>query len=184
MNHIDQVAKRIYSQYRDKPKLLAWLYIIASLANQIEGVYSKVAGSYLIDDASGEQLNVIGRVVGISRNYDGGVMDDDTYRLILKARIAKNVSDTTLDGIIEALAFVVGFDDIRVVDPEDMTFSIEFGQPLTTLQRTVITNFDIVPKPQGVRFSGFEEITGTWRFGQPEAQFGGSGVQFGRYIGG
>lgn len=184
MNHVEQVAKRIYSQYRDKPNLVAWLQILASLGNQIEGVYSLVASSYLIDDASGEQLNVIGRVVVISRNYDSGVMDDDTYRLILKARIAKNVSDTTLDGIIKALAFVVGFDDIRVVDPEDMTFSIEFGQPLTTLQRTVITNFDIVPKPQGVRFSGFEEITGTWRFGQPEAQFGGSGVQFGRYIGG
>lgn len=184
MNHIDQVNSRIYAQYRDKPNLVAWLQITASLANQIEAVFGKIITSYDIDVIVGVQLDVVGRIVGVTRNYDGGTMDDDTYRLILKARIVKNVSDTTLDGVILGLGFIVGFGDIRVIDTEDMAFSVEFGQPLTTLQRTVITNFDIVPKPQGVEFSGFEEITGTWRFGQPEAQFGGSGVQFGRYIGG
>lgn len=184
MNHLEQVAKRVYAQYRDKPSLRAWLDIFASLANQFEGALSLVAGSYDIDTATGHSLDVLGRVVGASRKYSGGSMDDDTYRLILKSRIAKNVSDATLDGIAQAVAFIVGFDDVRVIDPEDMTFSIEFGRALTSLQRSVLTNFNVVPKPQGVAFSGFEETTGTWRFGQPDAQFGGSGVQFGRYIGG
>ena len=184
MNHVEQAKSRVYSQYRNQPKAFAWLQILATAANEIETVAALVRASYDIETATTEQLDVIGRVVGISRYFSTGAVDNDTFRLILKSKIVKNVTDTTLDGVYSALAFIVGFSDMRIIDTENMAFSVEFYQPLTTLQRTVLTNFDIVPRPQGVRFEGFEEVTNTWRVGQPGAQCGGLNVQLGRYIGG
>ena len=151
MNHVEQTNKRIYAQYRDKPKITSWLRSLATAANEIESALLAVASSYDIDAATSEQLDVIGRIVGVSRYFESGALDNDTYRLIIKSKIVKNTSDATLDGIILALSFIVGFSDIRIVDNEDMAFSVEFYQELSALQRTVITNFDIVPKPQGVR---------------------------------
>ena len=183
MNHEDQVDTRIYAQYRDKAKLVAWLKITAGLANQLEDVAELISASYDIDGANTQHLDIIGRIVDIGRKYnDSATLTDDMYRLILKSKIWKNNSDATIDSIIRGLAFIIGITDIRLVDNEDMSFSIEFTVSLTSLQRDAITYFDITPRPQGVRLSGFEEVTSTARFGSAGAQFGRS--QFARFIGG
>lgn len=184
MDHVAQVEKRIYAQYRDKPKAVAWLKINAQVANSFEAVFDDVAGSYDIDAADSQQLDIIGRIVDIGRFYGDNptALTDDMYRLILKSKIWKNNSDATIDSIILGVAFIIGAENIRLVDNEDMTFSIEFYVTLTDLQRDAITEFDIIPRPQGVQFLGFEEVTATARFGGDGDQFGR--VQFGRFFGG
>lgn len=184
MDHVAQAEKRIYAQYRDKPKAVAWLTITAEIANQFEAAFEDICQSYDIDTANSEQLNIIGRLVDISRFYGASseALTDEIYRLILKSKIWKNNSDATIDSIIQGVAFIIGVDNIRLIDNEDMTFSIEFFSSLTDLQRTAITEFDIIPRPQGVRFLGFEELTNTARFGGAGDQFGR--VQFGRFFGG
>lgn len=102
---------------------------------------------------------------------------DSLFRLILKAKIAKNNSDATIDSIIGALKFVTSQQTIFLVDNEDMTFSISFKSELTSDERFILDNFDVVPKPQGVEFTGYTEefaITefgGGLSFGDPRAEF-------------
>lgn len=183
MNHIQQVDRRIYAQYRQSPSLIAWLKITAGIANQFEIAAALVAASYNIETASSRELDIIGRIVGIGRRYsDDAVLTDDMYRLILRSKIWKNHSGATIDSIIQGLAFIIGVTEIRLVDNEDMSFSLEFFEVLTDLQRDAITYFDITPRPQGVRLAGFEEVASTARFGGDGDQFGRS--QFGRFIGG
>lgn len=204
--------KRIYAQYADKPKAVAWYNVTPNIAEEIDNVYEAVRNSYDIDANEGEQLNVIGRIVNIDRSFEsqvfyepdtyfgadndasqfGGIdsqfesvgntvsndVSDAIFRVLIKAKIAKNNSDASLDGIVHALGYITNSSPIRVVDNEDMTFGISFGTALTDIERFVFNTFDIIPRPQGVKFLGYvdeESITqfgGSFSWGDVRANFG------------
>lgn len=145
---------RVYAQYRDKPKAVAWYNIVPTLASQIETAFNAVRYSYDIDTNEGQALDVIGNIVDISR-VDA---NDEVFRLLLRAKIAKNNSDATLDSIVTAVQFVTGIQDVSVNDREDMTFTVEFADPLTEQQRNIFNQYDLLPRPQGVNFLGFVEF--------------------------
>lgn len=63
------IPNRIYAQYRTKPKAVAWYKIVRSLATQLDSAANAVRVMYEIDTAVGEQLNILGRIVVIDRNY-------------------------------------------------------------------------------------------------------------------
>lgn len=63
------IPDRIYAQYRTKPKAVAWYAITRSLANQLSDVAQAVRVMYEIDTAVGEQLDILGRIVVIPRNF-------------------------------------------------------------------------------------------------------------------
>lgn len=67
------IPDRIYAQYRDKPKAVAWYAIARSLGGSIEAAAEAVRKSYDIDTAVGEQLNVIGRIVVAPRSFVGSM---------------------------------------------------------------------------------------------------------------
>lgn len=102
---------------------------------------------------------------------------DSLFRLILKAKIAKNNSDATIDSIIGALKFITSQQIIFLVDNEDMTFSISFKSELTTDERFILDNFDVIPKPQGVEFTGYTEEFAITQFGG-DLSFGDSRAEF------
>ena len=204
--------KRIYAQYADKPKAVAWYNITPNIAEEIDNVYEAVRNSYDIDANDGEQLNVIGRIVNIDRSFEsqvfyepdtyfgadndasqfGGIdsqfesvgdtisseVSDAIFRVLIKAKIAKNNSDASLDGIVHALSYITNSSPIRVIDNEDMTFSVSFGTALTDIEKFVFNTFDIIPRPQGVKFLGYvdeESITqfgGSFGWGDTRANFG------------
>lgn len=111
----------------------------------------------------------------------GGLSQDinnSIYKILIKAKISKNNNDATLDDISTALQFIVNQNTVRIIDNEDMTFSVSFGSELSTLEREVLTQFDVVPRPQGVEFLGFTEETSITQFGGGIG-FGSSQAQFG-----
>lgn len=67
------IPDRIYAQYRDKPKAVAWYAIARQLGGSIEAAAQAVRKSYDIDTAVGEQLNVIGRIVVAPRSFVGSM---------------------------------------------------------------------------------------------------------------
>lgn len=64
---------RVYAQYRNKPKAVAWYKITLSLAQQLNDVAQALRVMYHIDSAYGEQLDILGRIVVIPRNFIGNV---------------------------------------------------------------------------------------------------------------
>ncbi len=68
---IENVPKRTYSQYRDKPKLMDWLSIARRMGGSISDAAVAVRNSYDIDRAQGVQLDVLGRIVVFSRDFIG-----------------------------------------------------------------------------------------------------------------
>lgn len=190
---MNTVPSRIYSQYRGKPKIAAWLNICRELGLQLSDVYDAIRQTYDIDSQVGEQLDVIGRIVVIDRSYTGSVdltvyecnvggdnecgdtsvqlsatnmgqdssVSDELFRIIIRAKIAKNTSDGTIESLLASCRILLpsaGFDVL--IDNEDMSFSLEFSGDLSNIERWALLNVNLIPKPQGVRFNGFFEKTG------------------------
>lgn len=63
------LPNRIYSQYRSKPKFVDWMNIARKLGGDIESAAQAVRSSYDIDSATGEQLDVLARIVVIDRGF-------------------------------------------------------------------------------------------------------------------
>jgi hypothetical protein len=207
------VPDRIYGEYRGdtRPKALAWYEITRILGCQLAVSADDIRYSYDIDTATTYELDVIGRIVSISRGYESELQNEPTsfgvgqfggqidqfgaasiatnqdvnnqiYRMLIRAKITKNNSAATLDDIVTALNYIVPIPNTQVIDGEDMTFSVSFGAPLNDLQRFVLDTFDIIPRPQGVRFSGYVEETAITTFGG-QYGWGDQHAQFGQYFG-
>ena len=185
IDHRLQAQSRVFAQYRTKPKFMEWIAINGDLGNEIETAFNDVSESYDIDSAGTDELDVIGRIVvqskaflvkrqtdaylfgaaqfgaGQFRSGSGkeiGDLSDDNYRVVIKAKISRNTNDATLDGIIIAASEFVETNDISIIDNEDMTFTVVFGS-LTPEEKTILTEFNLIPKPQGVSFAGFIDLS-------------------------
>lgn len=183
MDHVARAKSRVINEYRSKPRMTKWLTMLPEIANeQLERALDQVYGSYDVDTVSGEQLDVIGRIVGVPRpilrgaaydvfgysgndtytNYnvapyigDGAMVDtplnNDLYRKLVKAKIARNVSDGTIDSIIELVEMIIDIKVTALIDSGDMTFDIGIASELDNTTEYLLNNFDIIPRPQGVR---------------------------------
>lgn len=111
-------------------------------------------------------------------------MSDDLFRLVIRAKIIKNNSDATIEAILSGVTFLIpNAEVVRVIDGEDMSFSIEFQGNLTDLERWALLNGNLIPKPQGVRFNGFLDSYIPSEFGDVDAEFGDTDAQFHGYVG-
>lgn len=210
---------RIYAQYRNKHKAIAWYNITRSLATELADAAQAVRVMYNIDIATGDRLDIIGRIVVVPRDYLGYValnpgmfasasnepgefgdsdamfsalsidqdlqMSDDLYRLVIKSKIVKNNSSATIEDILFNMNFLLpNANVLRVVDNEDMSFSVEFYGKITELERWALLNASLVPKPQGVKFNGFLEGYDYVQAGDEMLQFGDTSAQFAGFTGG
>ena len=112
------------------------------------------------------------------------VMSDNLYRLAIKSKILKNNSYSTTEDIISGMNFLLPNARVtRLVDGEDMSFSVEFYGQITELERWALLNASFVPKPQGVKFNGFLEAYDYVQAGDSSTQFGDSLAQATGFIG-
>lgn len=83
-------------------------------------------------------------------------LSDQYYRYLLRAQIAKNSSDATIDSILTVVNTAVpALNALRLVDGENMTFSIEFYGSIDPIARDLLISGEIVPTPAGVEFVGY-----------------------------
>lgn len=61
---------RVYSQYRTKPKAVKWFNITRELGFDIYESIQIIRQMYCIERNSGAQLDIIGRILGASRQFD------------------------------------------------------------------------------------------------------------------
>lgn len=61
------LPKRIYSQYADKPKTVAWMNIARHFGEQLAQGADDVRNCLDVDTATGESLRIISRIVGLDR---------------------------------------------------------------------------------------------------------------------
>jgi hypothetical protein len=77
------------------------------------------------------------------------VLADPEYRLVLKAKIIRNHYDGTTEEIERALELLFGVPGV-VHDDGTMNLDIVIHGPISLVGQTLLTNFDILPRPAGV----------------------------------
>lgn len=152
-------VKRITSWHNDKPLFCNTIALITQPLIDNQTTASGLPADFDLDTAVGVQLDTVGLWVGIGRlvnSAESGVisMDDNTYRMVLRAKIQANHWDGTMEAlpaIYAALSPSLGA-TIFAVDNFDMTMDVFVsGAQLSPLMRTIISMGLLDIKPEGVR---------------------------------
>jgi len=148
---------RVTSQHRIKPKYMAWLEAILNAGADLGVSLSGISDAFTVDNATGEQLDTIGEIVGMPRILpmplgatEAFELSDEDYRRVIRAKIVRNQWDGTIGTIQET--WDGAFDDvgISVIDNQDMTMEITLTGNLSPIAVELISRGYIVPKPAGV----------------------------------
>ena len=158
---IDTYRKLLTSEYRHSPKLINWLLWLLNEGTTYTTFIKLFVDAFDLDVAEGQQLDTIGRMVGVKRLLDfvpvGGespLLGDDTYRMLIKATIIKNTWKGKLADLYSAWRTVFPNTKLfQVQDLQDMTFNVVIAGAFTSLERELITKGYIIPKPEGVRIN-------------------------------
>ena len=150
----------ITSQHASQPNFIAWLIANLNYYDDINLLLKTFDDEFDIDKAVGVQLDTCGVILGQSRtvkfqpsNNISPTLDDETYRLVLKARILLNQWDGTNENL--KVLWNTIFSEIPIIlnDKQDMTMDIYINGLNSTLEKELISNGYIIPKPAGVAIS-------------------------------
>lgn len=181
--------KLITSEHAQRAKFIAMMTaFLQPLADNI-AVIQSIPQLFDIDQAVGDQLDIVGKWIGRSRylsvplegvyfsfgiegvGFNQGVwkgpfdpdngliaLDDESYRIYLRATIAANQWDGTLTNTYEVYAIIFGPEGFRVliIDNCDMTmyFGLIGGEP-NAVTIALLTGGYLSLKPAGVRILGY-----------------------------
>ncbi len=155
-----EYVRLVTSQYQLSTKMLAWLEANLSLFQDVAACAASFAQAFDLDVAVGAQLDILGNIIGVSRTVPfqptgdvSPVLDDATYRLLLRAKIAGNHWDGRLQSLIEAWQQILPGSLLIVNDHQDMTVDFYIGASLTSILKDLILNGYILPRPQAVLYN-------------------------------
>lgn len=153
---IDQYALLLIKQYWEKPKAKAEIELLASVWSEIFQFFESWNDEFDLDAATGDRLDIIGKIVGIGRTADGTEFNDEDYRFFIRLKIANNVVyGTMIDdnriSIQDVVEFAFG-GTAYVIDNYDMTLSLNIGYGLDESIIDRIVRLKLLPKPAGVRY--------------------------------
>ncbi|MDQ7094228.1 DUF2612 domain-containing protein [Desulfosporosinus sp. PR] len=169
---IQRYLNLITSEHQNKPKLAAWLAAPLSILDDGTSLANNLSTYFDIDTAVGVQLDMLGDIVGIKRTVnfqptDGSspVLDDTTYRLVLHAKILRNMWDGTLPSLYTMWDILFTDAYLIVRDNQNMTMDAFIIGLSSQLQKDLTTNGYLIPKPQGVQIYCSYSDTALFAFG-------------------
>lgn len=147
----------ITSEYYDKPLFKDITYRLLNLSNNATSIIEQISSLFDIETAVGEQLDVIGQYLNLSRNLglsDGTVpstLDDDTYRMVLKSRVLQYRWNGTIQGLYDIVQTLFPQSVVLLSDGNmEYTFGILLGSLPDNFGELMIHGY-ITPKPMGVK---------------------------------
>jgi hypothetical protein len=148
------------SEYRQSEQMNAWLTSVLNIANDISYCLANMPYAFDLDYAVGVQLDVLGQIAGVSRTVDfqpsGGVspvLDDTTYRLLIKATIFNNQWDGKVGSLYPFWKTLFAGGSIAIFDHQDMSATVIVTGSFTSIIQDLIVNDYIVPQPQSVGYN-------------------------------
>lgn len=196
IDHKLLALSRLVTQFKESTNLQNYICALLSEANVLEQVFQDLLELRYLDTATGAQLDVVGEIVGQSRelvdaeifeyfgfathaqaqSYGsifnpalGGrfvsvgepttgfrLLSDDEYRLYIRARIARNSTQSTPEQIISQLQFLFDTPQILLSDG-DTFYEISIGRKLSLNEKAILLNTDLIPKTAGVGASYVSE---------------------------
>lgn len=124
--------------------------------DDIAVVFRGMDKAFDLDVAVGNQLDVLGDIVGAKRlldfepYYASALLSDDYFRLLVRAKISLNHWDGTIEGIQESWSLVKNGYRLDVIDNQDMTMLLRVHGLEDLFDAEIISHGYLAPKPEGV----------------------------------
>nr|DAV75730.1 MAG TPA: Protein of unknown function (DUF2612) [Caudoviricetes sp.] len=154
---IDAYLDLITSQHRVREKFMRTITALFTPSDDIFALAIELDDEFDIDHATGVQEDILGDFVGAQRTLpyqpDKGlspVLDNATYRNLLRAQIAKNLWKGGIYDIKELWNTLFG-KGIIIQDNQDMSIDVLSIGIVDQITKEMVRQGVIVPKPQGVR---------------------------------
>ena len=112
------------------------LAIEKSAMDELREAVAAIHESLDLDKASGKTLDLYGEMVGQVR----GKATDDQYRILIKARIARNLVGGDYNGVVNVLSLIFGCDPTEISIAEtDEPCNVRLDRlPVSTLNRLMV----------------------------------------------
>lgn len=176
IDYLSEARDRVTYQFQDKAVIDKYLQLFMAEQDNIQKMFKDLLQLRYVDTAFGATLDVIGNIVGQDRTPLPGelfgtegfvIPDDETYRLLIKAKIIKNNTNSTPESVIYGVEFVLGADGVTIQEGKDASYIVYVPRYLTALEKYLIAGvvtdyytYTLLPKPVGVRVE-FVEFDGT-----------------------
>lgn len=154
---IEEYLHIITSEHREQPKYIAMLSAYLEKLQHVGNLLDAWNEHFHLEDAVGSQLDMLGETIGRKRvlNFQpqgySARLDDDSYRLILKAKILQNQWDGTIAGMQKLFQSIFPDQTLVLIDNQDMTMRATVVGLADSLQVQLLNHGYILPKPEGVR---------------------------------
>jgi len=190
INHKELAISRLVTQFTESTNLINYIKTLLIEADTLEQVICDLLEKRWIDTAEGVNLDIIGAIVGQTREFIdaelfdyfgffnhpnaksfgslsdssvGGrfiaigevtegirILNDEEYRLFIRARIAKNSTSSTPENIIAQIKFIFNI-GLVVFEDGDTEYTLSIGKILSPNEKSILLDTDIIPKTAGVR---------------------------------
>ena len=200
MFSLQRMLDRLTDNYTKNPnsRIGKLLLLFSEQLQELEETFNRIDAWRSIDEAEGATLDRIGRVVLQPR----GAAKDEVYRILLKSKIARNLSTADINTVISVLAVALDVEpsEIKIEEMYNDPFEPEpaaiklIQLPIKTINEAGMDPHHMAMIIQrtvaaGVRV-GIIELTGTFAFASgdsveidPEAGFSDEEQETGGYFG-
>lgn len=171
----EQLVKNLPDAYRKAKGSNNWnlLEVEKRTMDVLRAELRAVYNSLDPDKASGKTLDLYGDMVGQAR----GVATDEQYRVMIKAKIARNLSGSDHDSIVRAISSAFGCEpaEVLLAEPEGTCSVRVENLPFDKLNNSgidIATAVQIVARmiPAGVQLESLH-FSGSFEFGGTEMEY-------------
>lgn len=149
----------ITSEHITKPKFKAWVDVLLTPFIDAIKLNEDIKKAFYLTNAVGVQLDTLGKILGQSRQMDftptdgsSPILDDDNYRIVLKAKVIKNQWKGTVSSFYQFWSTL--FENslsIYLVDNQDMdSIVVVWDSQTTQIVQDLLSHGYIIPKPAGL----------------------------------
>ena len=148
------------SEYQVSPNFLAWLTANLQVFQDVYTCAANLLAAFDLGQAVGAQLDTLGQVIELSRTVTfeptGGVspvLDDETYRLLLRAAVFKNHWNGKTSSLRTMWNALFPGGVMLITDHQDMSVDFYIAGAFSSIIQDLIVNGYIIPRPQGVLYT-------------------------------
>lgn len=146
------------SQYQNSPKLMSMAESLIAMADSAVNVSTSIAIDFELNNAVGDQIDILGDILGVSRILpfqptdpnDSATLTDALYKILLRATIALNHWDGKIASIYPLWRELFPDGEVIIKDELDMSFTVTLAGSFSSLIVDMITHDLIIPRPEGV----------------------------------
>lgn len=196
-DYLGEARDRVTEQFKNKIVIDKYLQLMLKLRVEIQLTLKDLMQLRSLNTATGRQLDELGSIVGQERVLYGLVygsnpdpqtvtLDDDSYRLFIRAKIAKNSTRATPEDTMRFANLIFQTTGSTIQNEGFASYTLMIGKELTEFEQALVNYIStagsypvrMLPKPIGVRvkygmfdpdnFFAFDGVKGARGYGSLE----------------